>query len=86
MPKKSDPLATLLAVARRDVQKTLEARTIPDLDSREGVRALGEVAAMHAFLVFQRICHDHGVGADLDTFAAVVAAIKRETDAGTPKH
>lgn len=73
-------LAAIVRSAGEDIQKTLEERGITDLESEDADEAVLDVAIYEAFQVFQRVCEERGLPADVDLFAEVAAELAEEVE------
>lgn len=59
----------VLQAAAHDIVGTLQEREIEDKHSEEGDLAVLDVAILHAYRIFMRICEDNGVDVDAGYFA-----------------
>ncbi|MFV3073086.1 hypothetical protein [Niveispirillum fermenti] len=65
----------VLKAAEIDVLGTLEEQGIKDRYSEEGDQAAYDVAILHGYRVFMRICEANGLAADADLFAEMAAEL-----------
>ncbi|MDG5496436.1 hypothetical protein GE253_05570 [Niveispirillum sp. SYP-B3756] len=68
-------MEAVLKAAEMDVLGTLEEQGIKDRYSEEGDQAAMDVAILHGYRVFMRICEANGVQADADLFAEMAAEL-----------
>jgi hypothetical protein len=68
----------VLQAAEMDVLGTLEERGIKDRHSEEGDEAALDVATLHAYRIFMRICQANGLEADAHLFADMAAELAEE--------
>lgn len=68
-------MEAVLKAAEIDVLGTLEDQGIKDRYSEEGDQAALDVAILHGYRVFIRICEANGLQADGDLFAEMAAEL-----------
>ena len=77
-------MEAVLSAAEQDIVTTLEERGIEDRMSEDGDETVLDVAILHAYRIFMRICEENGLPADADLFAEVAAelaeAVAQEAD------
>lgn len=71
-------MEAVLLAAEEDIASTLEERGIADRESEDADEAVLDVAILHAYRVFMRICEEQGLPADSDLFAEVAAELAEE--------
>jgi len=68
----------VLEAAGLDIQGTLEERGIQDAHSEEADEAVFDVAILHAYRVFVRICKGQGLNVDANFFADMAGDLADE--------
>jgi len=71
-------MEAVLKAAEIDVLGTLEERGIKDRHSEDADNAALDVAALHAYRVFMRICEANGLDVDAFTFAELAQELAEE--------
>ncbi|ACI98346.1 MULTISPECIES: hypothetical protein [Rhodospirillales] len=71
-------MEAVLQAAEMDVLGSLEEREIRDRHSEEGDEAVLDVAILHAYRVFVRICENQGLTADGWLFADLAGELAEE--------
>lgn len=71
-------MEAVLQAAEEDIVSTLEERGIKDRNSEDGDEVVLDVAILHAYRIFMRICEEAGLPADADLFAEVSAELAEE--------
>jgi hypothetical protein len=75
-------MEAVLQAAELDVLGMLEERGIRDRSSEEADDAVLDVAVLHAFRIFSRICEDNGIPADAGLFAEIAAELADDESYG----
>lgn len=73
-------IEAVLQAASTDIESTLEERGIKDRESEDVDEVVLDVAILHAYRIFMRICEEQGLPADADLFAEVAAELAEEID------
>jgi hypothetical protein len=73
-------IEAVLQAAQTDIDSTIEERGISDRDGEDADEAVLDVAILHAYRVFMRICEEQGLPADADLFAEVAAELAEEIE------
>ncbi len=68
-------MEAVLKAAEMDVLGTLEEQGIKDRYSEEGDQAALDVAILHGYRVFMRICEANGLQADAELFAEMAGEL-----------
>lgn len=71
-------MEAVLQAAELDIVGTLEEREITDRNSEDGDEAVLDVAILHAYRIFVRICEEQGIPADSDLFAELADDLAEE--------
>lgn len=71
-------MEAVLSAAEQDIVTTLEERGIEDRMSEDGDETVLDVAILHAYRIFMRICEENGLPADADLFAEVAAELAED--------
>lgn len=71
-------MEAVLQAAELDIVGTLEERGIADRSSEDADEAVLDVAILHAYRVFVRICEEAGIPADADLFAELADDLAEE--------
>lgn len=71
-------MEAVLQAAAHDIVATLEEREIKDRHSEEGDLAVLDVAILHAYRIFMRICEENGMEVDAGYFADLAADLADE--------
>lgn len=71
-------MEAVLKAADHDLLATLKERDIADRSSEDADEAILDVAILHAYRIFMRICEEQGLPADADLFAEVAADLAEE--------
>ncbi|HYD30266.1 MAG TPA: hypothetical protein VEB64_05335 [Azospirillaceae bacterium] len=71
-------MEAVLQAAEHDVIGTIQERGIKDRYSEEGDEAALDVAILHAYRVFMRICEQNGLDVDAGMFADLAAELAEE--------
>lgn len=71
-------MEAVLSAAEQDIVTTLEERGIKDRMSEDGDETVLDVAILHAYRIFMRICEENGLPADADLFAEVAAELAED--------
>lgn len=77
-------MEAVLSAAATDIEGTLEERGIADRDNEDADEVVLDVAILHAYRIFMRICEDQGLPADADLFAEVAAELAEEIEQEGP--
>ena len=79
-------MEAVLEAAEHDIVETLKERGVRDRYSEEGDELVLDVAILHAYRIFVRICEREGVSADAGLFAELAGELaddlEHETDQG----
>ncbi|WP_207462526.1 hypothetical protein [Azospirillum sp. SYSU D00513] len=59
----------VLQAAAHDIVATLQERGVEDKHGEDGDLVVMDVAILHAYRIFMRICEEHGLEADAGYFA-----------------
>lgn len=62
-------MEAVLQAASHDIVGTLQERSITDKHSEEGDLVVLDVAILHAYRIFMRICEENGLEVDAGYFA-----------------
>ncbi|MBK3777322.1 hypothetical protein JJL56_09270 [Azospirillum sp. YIM DDC1] len=62
-------MEAVLQAASHDIVGTLQERGVTDKHSEEGDLVVLDVAILHAYRIFMRICEENGLEADAGYFA-----------------
>lgn len=62
-------MEAVLQAAAHDIVSTLKERDVEDRHSEEGDLAVLDVAILHAYRIFMRICEENGLEVDAGHFA-----------------
>ncbi|MFD1623924.1 hypothetical protein [Azospirillum griseum] len=68
----------VLQAAAHDIVATLQEREVEDRHSEEGDLAVLDVAILHAYRVFMRICEENGLEVDAGYFADLASDLADE--------
>ncbi|AWK85688.1 hypothetical protein [Azospirillum thermophilum] len=68
----------VLQAAAHDIVATLQERGVEDRHSEDGDLAVLDVAILHAYRIFMRICEANGVPVDAGYFADQAADLAEE--------
>ncbi len=71
-------MEAVLQAAEHDVVATLHERAIKDSHSEEADEAVLDVAILHAWRIFVRICEQRGLTVDAGLFAEMAAELADE--------
>lgn len=71
-------MEAVLQAADHDIVSTLQERGITDKFSDEGDEAILDVAILHGYRIFVRICEEHGLSVDALTFGDMAADLADE--------
>jgi hypothetical protein len=71
-------MEAVLAAAELDIAQTLKEHGIHDRYSEEADDVMVDVAILHAYRIFVRICERHGLTADAPLFADLAAELADE--------
>lgn len=71
-------MEAVLQAAEIDILGTLEEQGIKERYSEEGDEAAMDVAILHGYRVFMRICEANGIQADADLFAELAAELAED--------
>lgn len=71
-------MEAVLQAAEHDVVATLQERAIRDSHSEEADEAVLDVAILHAWRIFVRICEQRGLSVDAGLFAEMAAELADE--------
>lgn len=71
-------MEAVLSAAEQDIVTTLQERGIEDRMSEDGDETVLDVAILHAYRIFMRICEENGLPADADLFAEVAAELAED--------
>lgn len=71
-------MEAVLSAAEQDIVTTLKERGIEDRMSEDGDETVLDVAILHAYRIFMRICEENGLPADADLFAEVAAELAED--------
>lgn len=71
-------MEAVLSAAEQDIVTTLDERGIEDRMSEDGDETVLDVAILHAYRIFMRICEENGLPADADLFAEVAAELAED--------
>lgn len=71
-------IEAVLQAAETDIESALEERGIADRESEDADEVVLDVAILHAYRIFMRICEDQGLPADADLFAEVASELAEE--------
>ncbi|KAA0578129.1 hypothetical protein SAMN02982917_3367 [Azospirillum oryzae] len=68
----------VLQAAAHDIVATLQERDVADRHSEEGDLVVLDVAILHAYRIFMRICEENGLDVDAGYFADLAADLAEE--------
>ncbi|KPF86428.1 hypothetical protein IP70_09150 [alpha proteobacterium AAP38] len=68
-------MEAVLKAAEMDILGTLEDQDIKDRYSEEGDQAAMDVAILHGYRVFMRICEANGITADAELFVEMAGEL-----------
>jgi hypothetical protein len=71
-------MEAVLQAAQHDIVGTIQEREIADRHSEDGDEAVLDVAILHAYRVFTRICEDQGLDVDATLFAELAGELADE--------
>lgn len=71
-------MEAVLQAAEHDILGTIQERDIKDRHSEEGDEAVLDVAILHGYRVFVRICEEQGLTVDAQLFAELAAELADE--------
>lgn len=71
-------MEAVLEAAEYDVVETLKERDVRDRHSEEGDELVLDVAILHAYRVFVRICERNGVSSDAGMFAELAGELAED--------
>lgn len=71
-------IEAVLKAAQTDIDSTIEERGIADRDSEDADEVVLDVAILHAYRVFIRICEEQGLPADVDLFSEVASELAED--------
>ena len=71
-------IEAVLKAAQHDIVGTLEERDVKDRHSEEGDLAVLDVAILHSYRIFMRICEDNGLEVDAGHFADMASDLADE--------
>lgn len=71
-------MEAVLQAAEHDVMATLQERAIKDSHSEEADEAVLDVAVLHAWRIFVRICEQRGLTVDAGLFAEMAGELADE--------
>lgn len=71
-------MEAVLDAARQDILDTLEEQGIRDQHSEEADEAVFDVAILHAYRIFTRICESRGVTVDAGLFSDLASELAQD--------
>lgn len=71
-------MEAVLQAAAHDIVATLKERDVEDRHGEEGDLVVLDVAILHAYRIFMRICEENGVEVDAGYFADQAADLAEE--------
>jgi hypothetical protein len=74
-------IEAVLQAAEHDIVSTLEERGIKDRHDEDGDDTVLDVAILHAYRIFMRICQESGLPADAQLFSDLAGELADEVAA-----
>jgi hypothetical protein len=73
-------MEAVLQAAAHDIVATLQERGVEDKHSEDGDLVIMDVAILHAYRIFMRICEENGLEADAGYFADLANDLAEEVE------